>query len=228
MKYLLKEIENRSPDGTETLLRVSQYTGISPRMAQDGSGKTGTRAESLVGYKRVQPNDMVINIMLAWNGSLAVSEHDGIVSPAYCVYRFNEALHPWFFHHLLRTTTYKGRIRVGSTGVIESRLRLYSDDLGRIEAIVPPFAEQQAITNAIFGETRDLSTAINRLEREIELLREYRTRLVADVVTGKLDVREVKVPELKNDGLLADFSVDEEPSVEDDNTEIESVHEAQT
>jgi type I restriction enzyme S subunit len=38
-------------------------------------------------------------------------------------------------------------------------------------------------------ETRTLNTAIARLEREISLLREYRTRLVADVVTGKLDVR---------------------------------------
>ena len=42
----------------------------------------------------------------------------------------------------------------------------------------------------IAGESAPINTAISRLEREIELLREYRTRLVADVVTGKLDVRE--------------------------------------
>jgi type I restriction enzyme S subunit len=50
--------------------------------------------------------------------------------------------------------------------------------------------EQETIICYISEETRPLITAISRLEREIDLLREYRTRLVADVVTGKLDVRE--------------------------------------
>jgi type I restriction enzyme S subunit len=214
MKYLLKEIDRRSLTGSETLLRVSQYTGITPRLAADGSGKAETRAESLVGYKRVQPNDMVINIMLAWNGSLAVSEHDGIVSPAYCVYRFNQGLHPWFFHHLLRTTTYKGRIRIASTGVIESRLRLYSDDLGRIEAIIPPLQEQRAITDSILDETHGLSTAIARTAREIALMQEYRTRLTADVVTGKLDVRApaAKLPEITK---KPELDLDETDETED-------------
>lgn len=54
----------------------------------------------------------------------------------------------------------------------------------------PPCSEQQAILELIDNQTQPLDTAISRLEREIELLREYRTRLVADVVTGKLDVRE--------------------------------------
>jgi len=50
--------------------------------------------------------------------------------------------------------------------------------------------EQQGIVERIDADSAPVSTAISRLEREIELLREYRTRLVADVVTGKLDVRE--------------------------------------
>lgn len=219
MKYLLREIDRRSSKGSETLLRVSQYTGITPRLAEDGSGKADTRAESLVGYKVVQPSDIVINIMLAWNGSLAVSEYDGIVSPAYCVYRFNDGMHPWFFHHLLRTTTYKGRIRIASTGVIESRLRLYSDDLGRIEAIVPPLKEQQAIIDTIRIKTYGLSTAIARTEREIALMQEYRTRLTADVVTGKLDVRPAAalLPDLPADSAAEPLpnEAEEEPELEE-------------
>ena len=60
-----------------------------------------------------------------------------------------------------------------------------------------PIEEQQAICRFIQEETGALNTAIHRTERKIALLREYRTRLIADVVTGKLDVREAakKLPE---------------------------------
>jgi len=187
-KYLLREIDARSVSGSEALLRVSQYTGVTPRSDTDASGMP--RALSLVGYKRVASGDLVVNIMIAWNGSLAVSRYAGLVSPAYCVYRFLRRVHPWFFHHLLRSPVYRRRIKMASTGVIESRLRLYSDELGRIELLVPPCEEQVAIAEGIDKETRGIDGAIDRAEREIDLLREYRTRLIADVVTGKLDVRE--------------------------------------
>jgi type I restriction enzyme S subunit len=52
--------------------------------------------------------------------------------------------------------------------------------------------EQQAVAERLDTVTSEINTTISRLEREITLLREYRTRLVADVVTGKLDVRSVK------------------------------------
>jgi type I restriction enzyme S subunit len=62
---------------------------------------------------------------------------------------------------------------------------------------LPPVAEQGRIVTAIRGETAGLNSAISGLEREIDLLHEYQSRLVADVVTGKLDVREAaaKLPE---------------------------------
>lgn len=73
-------------------------------------------------------------------------------------------------------------------------------DLKRFKLPFPPREEQDVLLNRIQTETVELNTAISRLEREIELLREYRTRLVADVVTGKLDVRAAaaKLPETTN------------------------------
>jgi type I restriction enzyme, S subunit len=67
---------------------------------------------------------------------------------------------------------------------------LRTDSWGNFYLPIPPLEEQQAIRSCLSAELSTLNTAISRLEREIELLREYRTRLVADVVTGKLDVRE--------------------------------------
>jgi type I restriction enzyme S subunit len=70
-------------------------------------------------------------------------------------------------------------------------------DLNRFYVPHPPHAEQLEIVRVLSREGAALNTAISRLEREIELLREYRIRLIADVVTGKLDVREAaaRLPE---------------------------------
>ena len=95
LKYLFQERDSRSADGHEQLLRVSQYTGVTQRKGVDGNDAPDIRAESLVGYKSVEPDDLVVNIMLAWNGSLGVSQFRGITSPAYCVYRFRANTHPW-------------------------------------------------------------------------------------------------------------------------------------
>lgn len=63
-------------------------------------------------------------------------------------------------------------------------------DIGALTLLLPPRGEQDAIVAMIREQTAELEHTVDRLNREIELLREYRTRLVADVVTGKLDVRE--------------------------------------
>ena len=187
MKLLLREIDSRSTSGKEQLLRVSQYTGVTQRKAADGSESPDTRASSLVGYKRVMPSDLVINIMLAWNGSMGVSRYDGIASPAYCVYRFKPGAMPWYYHELLRLPLYKGRIKTASTGVVESRLRLYSDDLGRIEVIQPPSAEQAAIVRFLDWANGRLERAIRAKRKVIALLGEQKQAIIHRAVTRGLD-----------------------------------------
>jgi len=76
-----------------------------------------------------------------------------------------------------------------STGATRLRINLSASSARSVA--LPPGPEQQAILNYMEKETSPLASAISRLEHEITLLREYRTRLIADVVTGKLDVREV-------------------------------------
>ncbi len=70
-------------------------------------------------------------------------------------------------------------------------------------------SEQVTLTDTMESQIVPLATAISRLEREIDLLREYRTRLVADVVTGKLDVREAAA-RLPDEEAVSDPVVDEE------------------
>ena len=185
-KLILREVDSRSTTGKEQLLRVSQYTGVTQRKAADGSDSPDTRAASLIGYKRVFVHDLVINIMLAWNGSMGVSRFDGIASPAYCVYRLNKGAQPWYFHQLFRLPLYKGRIKVVSTGVIESRLRLYSDDLGRIEAILPPPDEQAAIVRFLDHANRKIDGFMRAKRKLIGLLNEQKQAIIHRAVTRGL------------------------------------------
>ena len=186
-KYILREKDSRSAGGKEQLLRVSQFTGVTQRLSVNGLDEPDTRAASLVGYKCVNPDDLVINIMLAWNGSLGVSRYDGIASPAYCVYRFGEVAMPWYYHHLLRSPAYKARIKALSTGVVESRLRLYTDDLFRLEALLPPPDEQAAIVRFLNHTNQRIERTIRAKRKVIALLNEQKQVIIHRAVTRGLD-----------------------------------------
>ena len=69
-------------------------------------------------------------------------------------------------------------------------MHIYGDELKYVWVAIPPLHEQAASARYLDKTTADVDTAIDRARRQIELLREYRPRLIADVVTGKLDVRE--------------------------------------
>lgn len=125
--------------------------------------------------------------MLAWNGSLGVSSFAGLASPAYCVYRFGATAQPWYFHHLLRSPAYKARIKAVSTGVVESRLRLYTDDLFRLEALVPPLPEQAAIVRFLDHADRRIRRYIRAKQKLIKLLEEQKQAIIHRAVTRGLD-----------------------------------------
>ena len=187
LKYLLQERDARSSEGKEQLLRVSQYTGVTQRKAVDGKDSTDTRAESLIGYKCVKRDDLVVNIMLAWNGSLGVSPFDGITSPAYCVYQFLADSHPYFCHYMLRSHPYRAYIKSASTGVVDSRLRLYTDNLYQLAIPLPPLAEQTAIVRYLDHADRRIRRYVSAKRRLIALLEEERQAVINHAVTRGLD-----------------------------------------
>jgi type I restriction enzyme, S subunit len=189
-KFVFREVDERSATGSEELLSVSHITGVTPRSEKN---ITMFKASSYIGHKLCRPGDLVINTMWAWMAALGISKRTGIVSPAYAVYRPRdpEKLVDEYIDHLLRTRSYSSEYICRSTGIRGSRLRLYPEQFFKIPILLPPVEEQRQLSARISSDTAELSTAIARTEREIGLLREYRTRLVADVVTGKLDVRAV-------------------------------------
>lgn len=187
VKNLFKEVDERSSTGNEELLSVSQFTGITPRKDALKEGEEITNARTLKGYKLVKEGDLVVNIMLAWNGSLGTSKFSGITSPAYCVYRVNPELNPHYFGYLFSTSLFKGEFRRNSTGIIESRLRLYTDRFFRIFSFVPTRHEQDEIVTTIERESAKIAHFVERKERFIELLKEQRQSIITHAVTKGID-----------------------------------------
>ena len=145
-KQLFYEVNDRCENGDEhTLLSVSEYFGIAPKSEKISDGEFETRAETLDGYKLCEIDDIVMNIMLAWKRATGRSDYNGIVSPAYCVYRKKADIDTHYYHYLFRTDIVANLFKQYSTGIIDSRLRLYPDKFLALQMIVPPLPEQQAM-----------------------------------------------------------------------------------
>lgn len=184
-KQILREVDRRSQTGGEQLLSVSQYRGVSARVAS--GSEVLTRASSLEGYKLVSCGDLVVNIMVAWNGSLGISQLSGITSPAYGVYRPNSAVVGRYIHYLYRTPQYLEMIKAVSTGVVDSRLRLYSDALFALPVLLPPLDEQRAIADFLDVMDARISHYIAAKRRMIALLEEQKQAIINQAVTRGLD-----------------------------------------
>lgn len=174
-KFLWRESFDTSTTGTEDLLSVSQYDGVTPA--------NGSRSESLVGYKVVEENNLVINIMLAWMGGLGVSAYNGLVSPAYCVYKLQGDNNPKYMHYLYKTPMYLAEFARHSTGVIPSRWRMYTDDFGQVLTLIPPRKEQDAMVEYLDAATAKIDEAIAQQQRMIDLLNERQRIIIERAVT---------------------------------------------
>ena len=185
-KYYFKEIDDRSLTGDEEMLSVSHITGVTPRSQKN---VTMFKAESNVGQKRCQPGDLIINTMWAWMSALGVSNHAGIVSPAYGVYRprSNQDYDYYYLDSLLRIEGYRSEYICRSTGIRSSRLRLYPDKFLSMPVVCPPQEEQQAIARFLKAQDRLFRKFIRNKRRFIELLKEQKQNVINQAVTRGLD-----------------------------------------
>ncbi|MDX2111761.1 MAG: hypothetical protein SFY80_16125 [Verrucomicrobiota bacterium] len=218
IKYLLREVDIRSTTGTEPLLSMRMHHGL---VIFSEHFTRPPQAATLIGFKIVKPKQFVVNRMQAGNGVIFPSclNITGLVSPDYAVFDPILDVNVDYLGELFRSRTMRVKFRSESKGLgtgTSGFMRLYNDRFGAIHIPLPPRTEQNTILIGIAEQSAGLNTAIARTEREIALIQEYRTRLTADIVTGKLDVRSI-AKHLSEHGNPSETEI---PAVVDDEEDL--------
>ncbi|EPT8871868.1 restriction endonuclease subunit S [Cronobacter dublinensis] len=171
------------------LLSVYRDYGVIPKSSRDDNNNKPS--EDLSPYQLVEPNDLVMNKMKAWQGSIAISGYEGIVSPAYFVYKPNNVLfelaHPRYVHYLLRNPIYVTQYLSRSKGIRVNQWDLDPDEFRNIELLLPDKTEQEKIYSFLDHETAKIDNLIEKQQQLIELLKEKRQAVISHAVTKGLN-----------------------------------------
>ena len=185
IKYLLKERKERSVNGVEEPLSMSQKYGLIPTKDME---MIPNMASSFVGAKLVYKNDLVFNKLKAHLGVFAVSDYEGLVSPDYAVYSPTSIVNEKYLEYLFKTPQYIGEFIKLSSGVGAGLTRLYTSDLYSINGIVPPIEEQNAIVSFINTKCSEIDSLIAIKQQKATELKEYKKSVIYEYVTGKKEV----------------------------------------
>ena len=168
------------------VLSVYRDYGVVPKASRsDNFNRTPDGAES---YQGVRPGDLVVNRMKAWQGSLGISDFEGLVSPDYEVLApTTNDLDPRYAHVLLRSAPMIDEYGMRSTGIRPSQWRLYWEQMRTIIIPVPPLEEQRAVADYLGRETARIDTLIEEQQRLIEMLHERREATIRRTLLAGLD-----------------------------------------
>jgi len=183
------------PDDVQ--LSATQAYGVIPQ--DEFERRVGRRVVKIFMHlekrKHVERDDFVMS-MRSFQGGLERAWSSGAIRSSYVVLKPEEHVDIAFFAYLLKSRGYIGALQA-TANFIRDGQDLTEKNFRQVDLPLIPLKEQAQIAAYITQATTRSIHEGARLAREIDLLREYRARLVADVVTGKLDVRQVaaRMPE---------------------------------
>lgn len=182
---LLELKSDKNHPGYDVLSVYREYGVIQKDSREDNHNATALDTST---YKAVEPGDLVVNKMKAWQGSMGISAYRGIVSPAYITCKVNsQKIHSAYLHQLLRCNSYIGEYNRLSYGVRVGQWDMHYEDFKKIAVALPTATEQIAIANLINTKLSQIDNAIAQKEKQIELLKERRQVLIHKAVTRGLN-----------------------------------------
>lgn len=181
---LFRRTKRTGFDG-EQLLSVYRDHGVVPKASRDDNNNKPS--DDLSVYQLVEPGDLAINKMKAWQGSVAISEYRGIVSPAYFIYEATHSESARFLHYLLRSARYITGYLSISKGIRVNQWDLEPQYHSRMPVLLPSKDEQTTIATFLDRETAKIDALIAEQEKLIALLAEKRQVTISHAVTKGLN-----------------------------------------
>lgn len=140
----------------------------------------------LSGYQNVHIGDFVLNNQQAWRGSVGVSKYDGIISPAYFVYRLSNNCDPTYMNYLLRDSGMVQQYETSSRGVGTIQRNLYALWFYESLVIIPPLEDQRRIGAYLERKCNEIDDLIADVQTQINVLEQYKQSVITEAVTKGL------------------------------------------
>ncbi len=186
-RAIFDEIKERDrPDADMLSVTITKGVIRQQALLEDSSKKDSSKLDRSA-YKFVRPGDIAYNKMRAWQGAVGVSEHEGIVSPAYVVQRPREGAAPRYVHYLLRTPAFAKEAERWSYGITSDMWSLRPEHFKLIYSCLPPLTEQAAIVRFLDHADRRIRRYIRAKQKLIKLLEEQKQAIIHRAVTRGLD-----------------------------------------
>lgn len=187
IKNLFELRNERNYEALEDVNLISLYTDKGVVQHSDLTETTGNKAVTADGYKIVQKDDIVVNIILCWMGAIGRSEYNGVTSPAYDVYKPNQDTNSKYFHYVFRTPQFNGECYRYGRGIMMMRWRTYSTEFRAINVPLPLEEEQHKIVAFLDKKLAQVESLITNVQTQIEKLKAYKQSLITEAVTKGLD-----------------------------------------
>jgi len=191
---------------------------------KDITKNEGQMANSYANYQFVYPGEFAMNHMDLITGFVDLSDKFGVTSPDYRVFALVDEKNCYDRYYLrVFQTCYKRRIfyKFGKGAAHQGRWRLPKNRFLQFQIPVPPYDDQVIMAKKCDYIEQIIDETIAGIKTEIGLIEELRIRIISDVVTGKVDVRNVEIPEYEKG-----FSeIEDDISNEEDSEDVETVDE---
>ena len=167
---------------------LSVYRELGVVVKAERNDNHNVTSEDTSSYKYVLPNDLVVNKMKAWQGSMGISRFEGIVSPAYYVFKIiSDEIYPMYIHYLLRNVAYLPEYRRLSGGIRPGQWDLSIENLQNIPILIPPYDNQCRIVSYLDRKCSQIDAIIARQQEVIEKLKAYKLSVITEAVTKGLN-----------------------------------------
>lgn len=186
LKTILTLRSERNTGGRE-LLSVYLDRGVISYADSTGM-QVHKPSQDLSNYQNVYVGDFVLNNQQAWGGSVGVSKYDGIISPAYFVYRLSGGCNPRYMDYLLRDACMYQQYETASRGVGTIQRNLYAPWLLNCFTILPPLSDQCAIAAFLDSKCAEIDALVADIQSQIDTLEQYKRSVITEAVTKGLNL----------------------------------------